>query len=140
MDYTHLDNLIDPSATLTNALGKQTTYNFIDQHGVRKVKSVEGHASANCAAANRLYQYDDDGNLVAEASWQGRRTEYIRDEWGRTLEKREAAGTSQERVTRTTWHAAWDLPETIEKDGRYTTYEYDATGNLIRVEHTDTSN
>lgn len=140
MDYTRLDDLIDPSATLTNALGKQTTYHFIDQHGVRKVKSVEGHASANCAAANRRYEYDDAGDVIAEESWEGRRTEYLRDEWGRTLEKREAVGTSQERITRTTWHATWDLPETITKDGRFTTYEYDATGNLIRVEHTATSN
>ena len=38
---------INPRATVTNPLGKQTTYHFAIVHGVRKITQVEGHPSNN---------------------------------------------------------------------------------------------
>ncbi|MES9868386.1 MAG: DUF6531 domain-containing protein, partial [Sedimenticola sp.] len=46
------------STSVTNPLGKSTTYNFIDSHGVKKVSSVEGHPIEHCEGANKSYTYD----------------------------------------------------------------------------------
>ena len=54
---------------------------------------------------------------------------------GRVLQKLEAAGTSVERLTTTSWHEDWDLPLTIQQPGRRSNYQYDAVGNLLYVEH-----
>ncbi len=139
MDYSQINDRFDPSVTVTNALGKQTTYRFVDQHGARKVASVTGHASENCAASHRNYEYDASGWLVGNEDWDGIRTEYLRDDRGRVMEMIEAVGTTLERSTRTVWHSEWNLPLRREKGGRRTEFIYDSVGNLLHMEQFDIS-
>lgn len=139
LDYTHLNDSTDPRTTVTNALGKQTTYHFTTLHDVRKVIEVEGHPSTYCAAANRHYSYDANGFVASETDWQGNTTTYTRNAKGQELARTEAAGTPQERVITTQWHAVFNLPVSIAEPGRETTYTYDAKGNELGTVVVDTT-
>ena len=116
--------------TVTNPLGKKTTYYFKNYHGVNNVVKVEGHASANCAAANKNYEYFDNGQLKSKTDWQGVKTTYQYNDRGLTTEKTEAAGTPQARTTETQWHVSFSLPLKVIEPGKTTTYEYNGKGQL----------
>lgn len=134
IDYTYLDNSTDPRSTVTNALGKQTTYHFITLNGVRKVTQVEGHASSNCVAANKAYTYFTDGTVQSKTDWEGNTTVYTRDVKGRELDRTEASGTPEQRVIRTEWHTTFNLPIKITEPEKETVFSYDGNGNeLTRV-------
>ncbi|WP_157619363.1 hypothetical protein [Psychromonas aquimarina] len=121
----------DVNNTLTtNALGKQTTYTFTDIKGVKKVTKVQGHASANCLAANQNYEYYDDGQLKSKTDWKGIKTEFEYNDRGLEKQRTEAAGTKDERVITTTWHDKFNLPETVTVGNQVTTYSYDTNGQL----------
>ena len=131
IDYTHLDDPVDPRTTVTNPLGKQTTYHFTTIHGVRKVTQVEGHQSNNCAAANKAYTYDVNGFLETKTDWQGNVTRYTRNTKGQELSRIEAEGTPEERTITTEWHGTFNLPTKITESGKETTFTYDADGNQL---------
>lgn len=134
IDYTYLDNSTDPRSTVTNALGKQTTYHFITLNGVRKVTQVEGHASSNCVAANKAYTYFTDGTVQSKTDWEGNTTVYTRDVKGRELDRTEASGTPEQREIRTEWHTTFNLPAKITEPEKETVFSYDGNGNeLTRV-------
>lgn len=139
IDYTHLNNTTDPRTTVTNALGKQTTYRFTTRHDVRKVIAVEGHPSTYCAAASQYYSYDANGFVASETDWNGNTTTYTRNAKGQELTRTEAAGTPQERVITTQWHAVFNLPISITEPGRATTYTYDHKGNQLNRVVVDTA-
>ena len=121
----------DENSTLvTNPLGKKTTYRFEEINGFRKVKAVEGHASANCLATNKDYEYFDNGQLKSKTDWQGVKTTYQYNDRGLTTEKVEAAGTPQARTTETQWHDTFSLPVKVTEPGKTTTYEYNGKGQL----------
>ncbi len=120
----------DDSVTVTNPLGKQTTYHFQVYHGVPKVVSVEGHATASCEGANRAYEYDDSGFLIAKTDWRGTVTTYARDAKGRERSRTEAVGTPQERTVTTEWHPEYNEPVRITEPGQVTEFTYNADGRL----------
>ncbi|NYZ69841.1 RHS repeat protein, partial [Endozoicomonas sp. SM1973] len=127
------------STTVTNPLGKKTTYHFEEINGFRKVKSVEGHASANCLAANKNYEYFDSGLLKSKTDWQGVKTTYQYNDRGLTTEKVEAAGTLQARTTTTQWHNQFFLPIQVSEPGKLTTYQYTEAGQLQSTTETDSA-
>ena len=129
-DYSQLDGPGTSSTTVTNPLGKATTYYYTRINGVQRVFQVQGHASDNCVAANQRYGFDQRAFIRSKTDWNGNVTEYLRDANGRELVRREAVGTPQERETRTTWHPSFNLPSVIAEPGRETRYEYDLNGNL----------
>ncbi len=129
-DDTQLAYNGDDSVTVTNPLGKQTTYHFKVYHGVPKVVSVEGHATAACEGANRAYEYDESGFLISKTDWRGTVTTYVRDEQGRELSRTEAVGTAQERTVTTEWHPDFNEPLRITEPGQVTEFTYDAEGQL----------
>ncbi|MCP4127869.1 MAG: RHS repeat protein, partial [Gammaproteobacteria bacterium] len=125
----------DDTTTVTNPLGKQTTYHFTVIHGVKKVTQVEGHPTASCEGAYKAYTYDTNGFLTSKTDWNGNVTRYTRDTRGLALTKTEAAGTPQERTTTTEWHSDYRLPLVITQPGKTTEYTYDAQGRqLTRTE------
>ncbi|MFT5482506.1 MAG: hypothetical protein ACI9GW_001157 [Halieaceae bacterium] len=134
VNYNYIESDLDPRVTVTNSLGKATTYHLLTQYGQRKIRAVEGHASSHCAAANQLYEYTNRGFKKAKVDWEGNRTEYLRDERGRILEQRDAVGTVEERLVTTEWHPTFDLPVMIDQAGLQTHYTYDNAGNLVGVE------
>ena len=94
----------DNTTSVTNALGKQTTYHFQELFGVRKVTQLEGHASTNCAAANQAYSYyPDTGLMETRTDWRGNVTRYTYHANGLEASRTVAENTPDERVVTTTW-------------------------------------
>ncbi len=118
-------------ATVTNALGKQTTYHFSNVNGVIRVDSVEGHQTANCAAANRSYGYDANGFVDSKTDWEGNTTTYINNPRGLETSRTEADGTTDARTIITQWHTDYNVPTVIDESGKKTTLVYyPGTANL----------
>ena len=132
VDQTTFSFNEDGSTTITNALGKQTTYRFADIRGYRYVASVEGHQTNYCAGANKSYSYDANGNVISKTDWNGVTTTYSYD-MARNLEltRTEAVGTPQERVITTEWHSDFRLPTKITEPGKVAEYSYDAQGRQL---------
>lgn len=117
-DYTYTDHPNYPQTRVTNALGKDSTYKYIEVNGFRKTFKVEGHASPNCVAANQSYGFNADAFIASKTDWKGNLTTYIRDGLGRELSRTEAAGSPQERTITTEWHSAFNLPHTNNATGK----------------------
>ncbi len=137
LDYSQMDT-VDSRITVTNELGKQTTYHYTTIHGVRKVAQVEGHQSANCAAANQSYTYDANGFKDLVTDWEGNVTDYDQDARGLEVQRIEAKGTAQERVITTQWHPDFRLPTKIIEPDRVIDFSYDAQGLLLERKETPT--
>ncbi len=120
----------DSSTTVTNSLGKRTTYHYSPISGVRKITHNEGHPSANCAAANKNYTYYPSGLLQTKTDWQGSTTSYQYNTRNLESSRTEAVGTPQERTITTEWHPTFNLRTKITEPGKETIFTYDAQGRL----------
>gem|GEM_PF-6467271 len=69
--------------TVTNALGKKTTYNFSLVLNQWRLTSVDGVASTNCPASNSAFGYDNRSFVTSQTDEEGRLTTYVRDARGR---------------------------------------------------------
>ena len=125
--------------TVTNALGKQTTYHFTTLNAVPKVTLVEGHASANCGAADREYTYTSKGFVASAVDWNGVQTNYVHSLVGLETSRTEAVGTPEQRTITTSWNETLRLPTRIVAPGRTTDLAYDADGRLLTRTETDTT-
>ena len=121
----------DGSTTVTNPMGKQTTYTYEVIQGVKKIVSVAGHPSINCAASNKEYHYEFNGLLKSKTDWKGHLTTYDYNTRGLEVSRTEAAGTPQARTITTDWHPTLFLPVTVTEPSRITTYTYDAQGRQL---------
>jgi YD repeat-containing protein len=130
-DYSSLAGAGTSRTTVTNPLGKQTTYYYTNVNGLQRVFHIAGHASDNCVAANRGYEYDGRAFIRSQTDWEGNRTGFLRDDRGRELVRREAEGTPEQREIHTEWHTRFNLPTRISEPGRETLFSYDTEGNLI---------
>lgn len=119
------------STTVTNALGKSTTYHYTQINGDNKITGVEGHASTHCAAANKDYTYYPSGLVESKTDWQGTITRYQYNLRGLETQRVEAEGTSEERIIFTDWHPTLDLPTKVTEPGREILYTYDPEGRLL---------
>ncbi len=120
-----------PITVVTNSLGKETTYYFDSINSQKKLIGVEGHASTNCAAANKAYTYDANGFTASKTDWKGNTTTYINNDRGQVLSRTEASGTPQARTITTEWHAGYNLPTKITEPSRIITMTYDTNGRLL---------
>jgi len=138
INYTFIDDAINPRITVTNPLSKQTTYHYTTIHGVRKVTQVEGHPSVNCSGANQAYTYDANGFMASKTDWQGNITTYVHNDRGQeisrteaSVSRTEASGTPEARTITTEWHSEFNLPVKITEPKRETIMSYDANGRLL---------
>ncbi|HKJ88239.1 MAG TPA: DUF6531 domain-containing protein, partial [Gammaproteobacteria bacterium] len=127
----------DGTTTLTNALGKQTTYHFQTIQGVRKVVREEGQPSSSTPGTDVKYAYDDNGFLVEKTDAKGVTTRYKRSEHGLELSRTEAVGTPQEHTVTTRWDREIRKPLVITDGNRETRYTYDAEGRSLSRTVTD---
>ena len=127
-DRVSIDYNADGSSTVTNALGKQTTYRFQTIHGLKRITAVEGEPSANCPSSNATFTYDARGLLTSKIDNKGNRTTYSYNARGLEISRTEAAGTAQARTITTEWHPELFLPTSVTEPGSVTTYTYDAQG------------
>ena len=130
VDKSILDFSVADQVTVTNPLGKDTTYHFETLHGVKKVTKVEGHATESCAGANQNYTYDANGYIESKTDWQDNITTYVHDARGLESSRTEASGTPEERTITTEWHTDFRLPTKITVPGQITDFVYDSQGRL----------
>ncbi len=131
LDYTHLNDVAAPRITVTNELGKQTTYHYVTINGIRKISQIDGHASANCAAAASSYTYDQNGFPDLITDWQGHITDYDFNARGLEVRRVEGLHANEQRVIETEWHPTFRLPVKVTSPQRITLFQYDAGGRLI---------
>lgn len=137
VDQTRLSYHDDGSTTVTNALGKDTTYHFDTFHGVRRVSLVEGHPTPTCESANRQYSYTDEGWIATATDWNGNKTAYEHNDRGLETVRIEAVGTAEERTVTTDWHETRPLPTRSVEPHRITEKGYDESGRLTSRTITD---
>ncbi len=63
------------STTVTNPLGKKTTYHFTTLNGKKLPTTIEGHETGVCYAANKTHSYDTLGFKDKVTDWQGNITD-----------------------------------------------------------------
>ncbi len=119
------------SVTVTNPLGKKTTYFYKYITGSSKLVRVEGHPTTSCLGANKAYSYNINGFMTSKTDWQGNVTSYTRDSRGLELSRTEANGTPEARTITTEWHSNYRLPVKITEPGKITEYTYDAQGRQL---------
>ncbi len=127
------------SSNVTDALGTTRTYSFTNILGVVKNTGVTQPCNAGCGAASAT-SYDANGNVSSRTDFNGNVTNYVYD-LSRNLEtsRTEAYGTPQARTITTQWHPTYRLPTLITEPGKTTTFNYDASGNLLSKTITDTA-
>lgn len=118
----------DGTATVTDALGNQHSYNFTIQFDVVKPTDVTGAAFKNLGA--KAFTYDANGFVASQTDFNGNVTTFVRDARGLETSRTEAAGTALARTISTSWHSDFRLPIQITEPNRVTTFSYDNNGNL----------
>jgi RHS repeat-associated protein len=129
----------DGTTTLTNALGKKTRFEFITQHGVRKIVHVEGEPTQTCQGSAMDYRFDDNGFLIEKTDAKGIVTQFTRDTHGQVLSKTEAAGLPEARTVTTKWDSERRLPLLVTEANRETHYLYDTQGRTLERTVIDSS-
>ncbi|WP_374981433.1 DUF6531 domain-containing protein [Pseudomonas solani] len=126
----------DGSSTVTNALGKRTTYRFQTIQGVRRITAIEGEPSANCPNSNSTYTYNERGLVKSRTDNKGNVTIFDYNDRGLEVSRTEAFGTPQARTVTTAWHPTFSRPIRVTEPERTTNYNYNDQGNLIS-QHAD---
>lgn len=120
----------------TNPLGKVTQYDFLD----RKLMSITGYPSANCAGDYKAYTYDTNGHPASAQDANGNITLTTYNPKGQLLEKQEGAGSSANRTTSYTWYEPVHLLESETLHGvRSVHYTYTSNGRPETVTETNLS-
>lgn len=116
--------------TVTNSLGRQTSYSF-DANGNRT--AVAGATSLNCPMRSKELEYDANGYLSRTTDFNGTVTLYTYDPNGELL-KKVVDPASLAQTVQYTWDAVHNQPKTIELVGDHTTtFHYDSINRLSAV-------
>lgn len=130
----------DQSTTVTNSLGKKTTYFYSFVAGMLRVIKVEGESTSSCVGANKNYSFTTEGWLASKTDWRGVKTTYQYNSLGQEVSRTEAAGTLQSRTILTQWHPSLYLITKITEPRKETSYTYDSEGHLISTTVTSLEN
>lgn len=124
-EFSYLTTGISSTNTVTNALGNQTSYNYVlrgDEQILESIQHLNGETH---------YSYDGNNCVIRKQDQNNNITTYIRDTQGRELSRTEAAGTSNARTITTTWDTTLNKPLTITDSKKVTEYSYDSNGHLL---------
>jgi YD repeat-containing protein len=156
-DYSLLEDPNDPQITVTNALGKQTTYHLEYHLGVVNISRIDGEAQAatNCLAdAQRREYYPENGWLKRKTDKAGNKTYFVYEtatgaHYGLETRRVEGEGSDEERVYEYVWKPGTRLleKESVKQKrlGVYegvmeTVYTYYGNGRLNTRTETDLTN
>jgi RHS repeat-associated protein len=123
--------LSDSQSTVTNSLGRVTTYTIDKTGGKSHVTSIAGPGCKSCGNGDTSYTYDEDLNVTSRTDANGNVTMMTYDTDGNMVTKTEAYGTSQERTTTYTYNEYGEVLTETDNDGIITTYTYDTAGNIL---------
>ncbi|MGC1507126.1 RHS repeat-associated core domain-containing protein [Ketobacter sp.] len=127
----------DDTITVTNPLGKETTYSYITINGLRKITNVVGHASTNCAAGNKSYSYTAEGWIKSKTDWEGNVTTYDYDPGGRLKEIILDDGGDDEHDIDYTYIGSTRLIDTVIQGKLKIDYDYDSNDRIEKITRTD---
>ncbi|MEW8111467.1 MAG: hypothetical protein AB2802_20510 [Candidatus Thiodiazotropha endolucinida] len=119
------------STTVTNPLGKQTSYRYRTRNNLKQMYKATRYATDNTPYTYSRYYYDTLGNLTYRYNWRGYKTTYSYDSDGRQTSRTEASGTSSAKLVSTTWDTQFNKPLVVTEPNRITEYIYDAEGRLL---------
>lgn len=98
------------TTTVTNPLGKQTTYDFLDT----KLLAITGHPSAHCPSLmGSDFTYDANGFRDKATDFNGNVTDYDYNAKGQLLKKVEALGKPEARTTTYAWNSAANRVDSV---------------------------
>ena len=125
------------TATIVDPLGTSRTYEYRIANGRFGVgtSSLPSALSESDAATRTLNTF---GDVISATDFKGVRSTYA---WTRGVltQKFEAEQTSGFRTTRIYLHPSFSLPEYVNEEERFTTYQYDGLGNVLSRAVQDTS-
>lgn len=124
--------------TIINPLTKQTIINYAKIQDHKRVTSIDGLESANCAASNTRYEYDANGFKDKETDAEDRITTYINDARGHPERIIEGFGTAEARITNLQWDPALNLPTRIAAPRLTSNMTYES-GRLSLLSQIDTT-
>ncbi|MBT3032501.1 MAG: hypothetical protein KME36_15495 [Candidatus Thiodiazotropha sp. (ex Lucina pensylvanica)] len=119
------------STTVTNPLGKQTSYRYRTRNNLKQMYKTTRYATDNTPYTYSRYYYDTLGNLISRYNWRGYKTTYSYDSDGRQTSRTEASGTSSAKPVSTTWDTQFNKPLVVTEPNRITEYAYDTDGRLL---------
>lgn len=119
------------SRTVTNALGKVSTYRFTRNPAYYDVRfvGVDTAASANTPATTSAHTYDTNGRSGGSVDEEGRSTTYSYDASGRGAQVKEASATPSERLTVSTFGTDVRTPTQVVKPGLTTSLTYETAAD-----------
>ena len=123
----------DDSTTVTNSLGKQTTYHFELIQGLKRPVAIEGHATENCVAANKAYTYNANGLVETQTDWRGNVTRLEYNGRGLVTKQVEAEGKAEQREVLTKWHTELPLLLQQTKARLTSVYSYDEHNRIVNM-------
>lgn len=124
--------------TVTNALGKQSTYSFSTINGTLMLTQVSGAASTHTPASTATFAFNTSGFPTSATDENGNVTHYTYTS-GYETSRTEAFGTTQARTIATTWNTTFSLPSQVTEPTRTTNYTFDTNGNVLTKVVTDTT-
>ena len=125
--------------TVTNALSKQSVYNFAVFQGENQLQSVDGVASTHCPAATVSFSYDTNGYVSQTTSGEGRVNNYVYNSIGQETSRTEGFGSTVARTVTTSWDTTWREPDETVEPNITTDFTYDGSGRLSQLKQTDTT-
>jgi RHS repeat-associated protein len=126
IDYTD-----DAHSTVTDSLGRITTYTINKSGGKSHATNISGPGCSSCGQGDTSYTYDDNLNVTSTTDANGNTTIMTYDADGNMLTKTEAYGTVDERTTTYTYNDFGQVLAEEYDDGVITKYTYyDDTGLL----------
>jgi len=121
----------DGSTTLTNPLGKKTTYYFDFMNGKKVITHVEGHKSSYCQAGFKSTTYDSYGFDDKVESWDGVVTDYDYNSRGLIEKITYGYGSDNPIIVEKKWHPFLSIPLEIKTATTATQFTYDEFNYLV---------
>jgi RHS repeat-associated protein len=129
--------------TVTNTLGKVSTYNFSQPSWPfwydDVLTSITTASTTNTPATTRSITYGSDKFVATVTDEEGRVTAYTNNSRGLPTQIVEAQGTTSARTTSITWHSTFNVPTQVVAPGLTTDYTYNTAGQLTSKTETDTT-
>lgn len=128
----------DGTTTVTDSVGRATTYHYVVVNGVKRISQIQGEPAPGCPASNSSFTYDSRGLLSSQTNATGSVTSFTYNTRGLEASRTEALGAPEQRAIVTTWDATLPVPTLVAQAGRDTTYTYDTSGKLLTETISDT--